>query len=96
MFHIIAVQTRRLSRGSRTADVTCASSSDHAYVWHLRFMTYSYIALIVTGIDQFFAILPFTPCVHWRFRLPMLIGDRLNAGPSRLGAAYTPRTETAR
>ncbi len=59
IFHLISIQTL-LFIAAGLAFLFLRRSIRHWYVWHLRFMLYSYVTLIVTGIAQAFEYLPFT------------------------------------
>lgn len=58
VFHAISVQTLLLVAAGLTALIFRSRLRDW-YVWHARFMLYSYVTLIVTGIAQAFEYLPF-------------------------------------
>jgi uncharacterized membrane protein len=94
-FHIVSVQNALLVTAGVALPRYLRRRVGTWYVWHLRFMTYSYVALIVTGVDQFFVFLPFTPAVRAAvfLVLPMLIGwtwiERLTVPAWR--RAFTPR-----
>jgi uncharacterized membrane protein len=76
VFHIVSVQNALLVTAGVALPRSLRPRVRTWYVWHLRCITYSYVALIVTGFDQFFAFLPFTPAVRAVvfLVLPMLIG----------------------
>lgn len=57
IFHLITVQTLAFV-GAGLVALVLRDRLEHWYVWHLRFMLYSYVTLIVTGIAQAFEHLP--------------------------------------
>ncbi len=57
-FHLITVQTVALVTAGLVA-LALRNRLTHWYAWHLRFMLYSYVTLIVTGIARAFEYLPF-------------------------------------
>ncbi len=59
IFHLISIQTL-LFVTAGLAFLRLRASTRHWYVWRLRFMLYSYVTLVVTGITQAFEYLPFT------------------------------------
>jgi hypothetical protein len=59
IFHLISIQTL-LFIAVGLAFLFLGRPIRHWYVWHLRFMLYSYVTLIVTGIAQALEYLPFT------------------------------------
>lgn len=58
IFHLISVQTLVFVVAG-LIPLFLRNRLEHWYVWHLRFMLYSYVTLIVTGIAQGFEYLPF-------------------------------------
>lgn len=59
IFHLISIQTAILVAAGLSMLVLRARIRQW-YVWHARFMLYSYVTLLVTGIAQAFEYLPFT------------------------------------
>lgn len=58
VFHAIAIQNLLLVSGGIAFPWLLRTRMDDWYVWHLRFMLYSYVALVVTG---FRFLLPYFP-----------------------------------
>ncbi|CAN5628743.1 hypothetical protein BH24ACT22_BH24ACT22_13860 [soil metagenome] len=58
IFHLISIQTTVFVIAGLCA-LLLRNKLEHWYVWHLRFMLYSYVTLVVTGIAQAFEYLPF-------------------------------------
>lgn len=79
IFHLISIQTLLLVAAG-LACLRWRASLAQWYVWHLRFMLYSYVTLIVTGIAQAFEYLPFTSDVVNAvvfLQIPAVVGWRL-------------------
>jgi uncharacterized membrane protein len=64
VFHMMSVQNALLVTAGVTLPRFLRQRVANWRVWHLRLMAYSYVALIGTGIVQFFPLLPFTPAVR--------------------------------
>ena len=58
VFHVITMQTVAFLTAG-VVSLTLRNRIGSWFVWHARFMLYSYVTLIVTGIAQAFEYLPF-------------------------------------
>lgn len=59
IFHALAIQGIALVSAGLFVPLFLREKLARWYVWHARFMLYSYISLVITGIAQFFDYLPF-------------------------------------
>lgn len=63
IFHLISIQTFLFVAAGMLSQIF-RDRIRHWYLWHARFMLYSYVTLIVTGIAQAFEYLPFSDIVN--------------------------------